>query len=307
MSFPSPTLPAPPLADYQLSFKGLTMGGVVDGSRYQLVKLPKGIDVPAIVGGDVQRALDQGELIGIDLLSGRDIELEQIITDLAGTIDDARQKLGGVMSVAGAVEAPLYLALPSGVFACMARPKKHATGISVNTLIAGGEVALSMLHATDPRWYRAPTKTQTVGLGGSEPLAGLKFPVKFPLKFAAGIGAGVMDIANNGTIEMRPVLIVTGPCKNPRISNLSIVGAPELAFEITLAEGDTLTIDTDFQTVTYLPVGAPFGVSRRDTLVMGSEWWNLPPGVSVLEFRSSDLTAVAGVLTCQSADAYAAL
>lgn len=306
MSFPSPALPAPALADYQCSFKGLVFGGIVDGGRYHLVKLPKGIDVPAIVGGDVQRALDQGELIGVDLLGGRDIELEQIITGAEGTLDDARQKLAGVMGAAGVVESPLYLQLPSGVFACMCRPRKHATGITSNTLIAGGEVALSMLHATDPRWYAVPTKSATVGLPTS--LGGMHFPAVFPIVFGGGGVGGVLDVRNNGTIEMRPILVVTGgpvPCVKPEMANISLPGAPTMTFDITLSEGDTLTIDTDFQTVIYTPAGAPAGASRRNTLTPGSRWWNLPTGLSVITFKAS--AGEGATLTVQSADAFAGL
>lgn len=307
MSFPNPALPAPPLVDYQLSFKGLVFGGVVEGTPYQLVKL-KGLTPPDVVGGDVQRALDTGELIGLDLLPGKDIELETVIQADVTSLDHARQVLSGALTGGGVIESPLYLQLPSGAFAMMARPKKHApvgSDIDVNALIAGGNTYLSMLHATDPRWYAVPTKSQTVGLG-HKGLGGLTFPVKPPFVFTHGIEVATIIAHNNGMIEMRPVFIITGPCLNPSISNLSIPGAPTLAFNIELEAGDMLTIDTDFQTVSYRPAGAPFAVSRRDTVAPGSEWFNLPPGASTI-VGSSTTATVGATLTCQSADAYAGI
>lgn len=226
------------------------------------------------------------------------------IPNAAVTLDTQRQALGAIMNVSGGTEFPLYLQLPSGCFACMARPKKYnPPPIDVSALVGGGGVANLMFHATDPRWYAAPSKTASVGLPA--PLGGLTFNVTFPASFGGGGVGGLLNVTNAGPFEMRPVFVITGPCVNPRITNLSITGAPYLQFNLTLAAGDTLVVDTDFQTAVYTPAGSTIGSSRRNTRAPGSTWFNLQPsGVNQIEFNTADGTQVAGTLTVQSADAW---
>jgi hypothetical protein len=301
---PSPSLTPPALADYQMSFRGLTFGGVVPGSAYQLQGL-KGIDMPPVMSGDVQRALDQGEFAGLDLSGGRDVEVTLVINPDGTSLDHARQALAGVLAVGGNTEEPLYLQLPSGVFACMARPRKYAAPVDITTVLANGCVSNALLHATDPRWYAMPTKTATVGL--PEPLGGVSFPISFDLSFGGGSTGGLLTVENNGTFECRPIFTITGPCTNPVISNLSIPGAPSLGFNITLGSGDTLVVETDYQSILYTPAGASGGASRRGSLMTGSTWWNLSPGSSTIEFTTSDGTQVSGTLTVVSADSFMGL
>jgi hypothetical protein len=116
-----------------------------------------------------------------------------------------------------------------------------------------------------------------------------------------------VTVYNSGLFEMRPVLVVTGPCTNPVISNLSIPGAPWIGVTITLNAGDTLAIDMDFQTVVYTSAGTSASVSRRNAVMNGETWWNLPPGPNIVEFTTGDGVPVAGTLAVQSADAFLTL
>lgn len=303
MPFPSPSLTVPALSPYQFSYRGVAFGGLERGMPYQLKSL-KGVDMAPVTSGDQQRALDQGELVGVDLSAGRDIEIDLIVQSDGVSIDHARQELGGALGVAGTTEEPLYLQLPSGAYACMCRPRKYNFPIDVNMFVARGIEVPALLHATDPRWYAVPTKTATIG-SPSTP-GGLVFPAPFPWRFSGDVPE-VLSVYNNGKFEMRPVFIVTGPCRNPVIQNLSLAGAPWLGFNITLNTGDTLTINTDFETVLYTPNGGS-GESKRNARMEGSTWFNLPAAsLSEIIFTTSDGRHVAGTLTCQSADAYMVL
>jgi hypothetical protein len=303
MAFPSPSLPAPALLDYELYYRGLTFGGITD-KPYQLKAIPKGLEAMGITGGDVQRALDQGELKGIDLASGRDVEIVQILGSDEISVDHARQAFAGVMTPGGATEDPLYLQLPSGIFVTMARPRKHAMKLDVNTLVAEGDEQTALWHATDPRWYAAPTKSASVTLaeGGG---GGLTFPAKPPFTFGGGTVGHTIEARNNGTVEMRPVLVFTGPIVNPGAENASLAGGPGIRFDLTLGEGDTLTVDMDFEKALLLTAGSEVPVSRRNSRVPGSIWWNMPPGLNVVRFLAEPGST--GSLTLQWADAYAGL
>ena len=316
MSFPSPSLPAPALGLYQFSFNDLAFGGIVPSTPYQLKDIAiGGIDLSAIQSGDLQRPLDDGEFAGVDVAQGRDIPIDLTITADSTSLDHARQALGGAFAPAGATEAPLFLTLPSGTFATMCRPRKLAYAIDINTVLAKGTPANVLLHSTDPRWYASPSKSATTGLPSTTGPGGLAFPVSFPASFGSGSVGGLLDVWNLGTVAMFPTLLFTGPCTNPSAANLSLPGAPALTFDITLNAGDTLLVDTDFQTVTYTTAGSTAGSPRANTEAYGSTWWNLAPAngprgigaANVIEFSTADPTAVAGTLTVASADAYAAL
>lgn len=304
MAFP-PVAAVPSLQTFQMSYGGVTFGGVVAGSTYQFQSLDGVLDVPAAVTADAQRDLDQGEFIGLDVLPGRDMTIQQVVrAATAAALDAARQALGAVLGPAGTTEQPLYLQLASGTFACMARPRRHVCPLDINTVLAKGTIATTQFHASDPRWYAVPTKQATVGLPG--PLGGLTFPVTFPASFGGGGGGGILQVTNAGQFEMRPVLIVTGPCTNPRVTNLTLPGAPGIGFNLVMATGDTLVIDTDFQSVLYFTAGSALGASRRGSLTSDTVWWNLVPGLNQIELTTTDALGAA-LLTVQSADAWVSL
>lgn len=305
MPFPSPALAAPSLANYQMQFGGLKFAGIDRTTAYQMVSLT-GIDAVDTDSGDSQRAQDPGEFVGLDVLKGRDITLQQVVKSITGqTLDVARQAMAGAFLAGGATEQPLYIKLPSGLFACMARARRHNFPLDISMVMAGGGTVTTLWHATDPRWYAIPTKTATVGLPA--PLGGLSFPVTFPASFGGGGVGGILQVTNAGLMEMRPIIVFTGPCTNPVATNLSIAGAPYVGFTIALAAGDTLVVDTDFQSAVYYASGSTIGTSRRNALTSGSTWFNLPRGLNQIEFNSSDGTQVAGTMTVQSADAYPGL
>jgi hypothetical protein len=174
-------------------------------------------------------------------------------------------------------------------------------------VLAGGTVASTLLHSTDPRWYAAPSLSQSAALPAAVG-GGLAIPAAVPWSLGAGGVGAILNVVNSGRFESRPLLIVTGPCTNPVISNLSIAGAPWIGVSIALNAGDTLTIDTDWQSVVYTTAGSTIGSPRRNALQWGSTWWNLPANsTSVIEMTTSDPAPVAGTLTVQSASAYLSL
>jgi len=315
MSFPSPSLAPPALSLYQVSFGGLTFGGINSASTYQLQSMT--IDMPDVASGDVQRAVDQGEFAGMDVLPGADITIVQLVTTSglprfavptvaqAAAIDAACQALGGVMGPAGATEIPLWLQMASGTFVRMCRPRKHNCPWDINRAFAGAPVATSMLHSTDPRWYAAPSQSQSVGLSTGVP-GGLAVSSATPAPWvlAAGLAANVVNVVNSGLFESRPVLVINGPCVNPVVTNSSLPGAPWVGVNQTLNPGDTLTIDMDWRSVVLRSAGSTVGAPRRNQIMQGSTWWNLPSQSSnAIVFTSQDVGTAAGTLTIQSASA----
>jgi hypothetical protein len=320
MAFPAPSLTPPTLSYGQWSYRGITFGGIVKGASFQLVSAT-GIDQAAMSSGDVARPEDQGEFKGLDTLSGVDITVSHLVTANTGgapitpaaagaILEPLRQAMGAMMIPTGSTEYPLYVQMAGGIYARMARPRKHNFPWDIQSFLAGGTPVSSLWHATDPRWYAQPSKSATVSV--PSPLGGMTFPATFPLSFGGGDAGGMLSVYNNGTIEMRPQFVITGPCSDPSISNLSIAGSPVIQVGINLNVGDTLTIETDFQSILYRAAGTTVATSRANLLASGSTWFNLLPasgpegigGPNVLQFLCSSSAATCAV---QSADAYASL
>jgi hypothetical protein len=146
--------------------------------------------------------------------------------------------------------------------------------------------------APDPLRYGADLHTETCGL--PRPARGMAFPVRFPLVFGQGEG-GVLALVNSGTATVRPVWTITGPCGQPVIRNDST--GERMAFSLSLAEGDVLTVDSAARTV-FLGEA-----SRRAALLPRSKWFGLPPGSTTIGFEALDNT-VTGRLTARWRDAW---
>jgi hypothetical protein len=179
----------------------------------------------------------------------------------------------------------------------MARPRKHAPPMDASTIVAKRSLLTTMFHATDPRWYSTPTQTVTVGL--PEPSSGLEPPVTPPVTIE-GSGGGLITCVNAGPMYMYPRFVITGPCTNPKISNLSLPGAPSVSFGISLNPGDTLSIDMDWESVILVTAGSTVGSSRRSTKRAGSTWFAFPQeSTSTVEFTTEDTSPVAATLTAE--------
>jgi hypothetical protein len=303
MPIPSPSLSVPTLLEYQLSYSGLTFGGIASGLPYQLEESPEGLyDTAEITSGDAKRPLDRGEFPGIDTFGGRTVHLEVLVQSDGVSFDHARQALSGAMRAAGSIEEPLWFRTPAGVFAVMARPRKFSCPMNVESVFGKFAKASMQLHCTDPCVYSAPSLEATTEVPGE--VGGMKFPATFPLTFGAAVG-GHTTAHNFGDEECRPVLVITGPVKQPRISNNTLPGNPTLEFAITLAAGDVLTVDTDWQTAVLVTKGTTEGASVRKTLVRGSTWFGLEPGENAIQFGSQDTSATGGKLAIQYSSTYA--
>jgi hypothetical protein len=310
MSFPSSTLSAPSLSTYQMQYNGLTLG---PGTGYRIQKL-EGLDLPNVRSGDVARPRDHGELIGLDLMAGRDVVLTlQVATD-GTSLQHALSAFASAFGSAGVTEAPLYLQLPNlPLLAVMCRPRQRTVPIDLEGYTVAGVASVAVqLHATDPRLYVAPSIASTTS--APTPAGGLTFPVTFPVSFGGGSSTADLFPNNVGNIEMRPILVITGPCTNPKVANdqtgwsLTFTNPSQSSF--TLYAGDTLTVDLDSHSVQYLVSGTTVPSSERGWVVPGSIWPNatgiagLEPGVQTIQFSTTDSGVVAATLTLEYASAY---
>ena len=308
MAFPSPSITPPTLADWQFSFNGELIGASQPAGVLQVSGLG---DLATVRSGDVPRPRDHGELIGLDVYGGRDIQISVAAFTDGISLQHTLLAIADAMPIGLVTEQPLWFQIPGypAPLCSMVRPRKRATPWDFNFAAAAFAKPVAQFHSTDPRIY-GPGQSATVGLPA--PSGGLAFPATFPLTFGTVAPSGVTCV-NAGNTESRPLLVITGPVTNPSVRNATITGTPTLSFSnpnqtsYTVLSGDQLVIDLDLHSILYYTGGISSGsppASRGSWLVAGSTWWDMPSGNNLIQFLSQDALSVAGTCTVEWASAY---
>lgn len=223
-----------------------------------------------------------------------------------GNLAGSLAALRSAVSTEGSTEYPLWIQLPNfPLVACMARVVQKVDPKYDVTADIGGLIRQIPIgfEATDPYFYSAPTVATTIGL--PTPGIGFTFPITFNWSFGGGSSANMASITNAGNVPCWPVLVITGPCLNPTVSNLTVTGNPTLSFNATLNAGDMLIVDCDMATILFVPSGSSVASPEPNILMPGSTFFGIPPGGnSILAFNSQDTSPAAGTLTVWSANAY---
>lgn len=131
------------------------------------------------------------------------------------------------------------------------------------------------LWAGDPRAYSTVAKTASTVFPSA--VGGLTWPATWPAVWDAVVSSGQLQLVNVGNETAWPVWRIDGPVVNPAIVNADTGEA--LRFDLTLAAGEWLTVDTGSHRV--LANGDP-GASRRTTFY--GDWWGLLPGRTAVRF-----------------------
>jgi Phage tail protein len=138
-------------------------------------------------------------------------------------------------------------------------------------------------QADDPRRYLA--EEQTASTPAPQPEPGLTWPLRWPLSFGQAISTGDATADNTGSAPTHPVITFLGPCDNPTVTDRST--GRRLRYEISLAAGDRLVVDTGAGTVVLND-----DASRRHTAAADSgpeELFAFAPGSAAeLSFRPDD-------------------
>jgi hypothetical protein len=276
-------------------YRGLIFGGIEripafpsPVPTFQVVSI-QGFDQPAVTSGDLQRPLDSGQFIGVDVLGGRDVIVQVAIgANSPSALDAARAQVAAIMTPdpAGVTEYPLFFTTPGGTqYGVNARPRKYGFKIDVNSLLAYGVIATLQFSSVDPRIYSTPTQL---------------------LQLSASSGAVAGTAPNNGSMEMRPLFEIEAGSGDPApltVQQADLPGTPAIAFTAEMLAGDTILVDTDFHTAWYVPAsGGPY--DALSTLSDGSQWWNIPAGDVGPNNIHFTVTSGDGVLNLYYADAF---
>lgn len=307
MSFPAPTVQAPTLATWQAQLGALTIG---EETPWGFDKVT-GVGITAVRSGDSTRPRDTGQWAGLDLLGGRTIVLGLTVVADTTSLESSQNRLAAALQPGGKTETPFWFKLPGHPQLCsMVRLRKRSFPVDL-TWSAGLAFVQLQLRSKDPLLY-GDTQVGTVGL--PLPLGGLGFNATFPLSFGGGSATGDLVITNTGNAPMRPILVITGPCTDPKVANdqtgWSLKFSNPSQTGLTLQSGDTLTVDLSARTVTLVTSGTTVGSAREFWTVAGSVWPTktgpdgLAAGLQTIQFSSSDATYQSGQLAVRWAPSF---
>ena len=273
-----------PLADWQLTYNGLTLGA---GTAYGISDLRGLDDLPELRTSDTPRPQDHGEYPGIDYAAGRTVDVALTVTAATDAAFRAAIQALEDATILRTAETALSFQNPgmASPRRVNARPRRRSIPNDWDHVFRIGRVALQF-HATDPRVYddnQSSSSTAAATSGG-----GRTYNRVYNLTYAAGGAGGSITATNNGNFPTRPTARIDGPVTDPRIEN--VTAGKFLQFSgLTLAAGDWL--DIDFANRTVLLNGT---ASRYGFLTSTSSFWELAPGANEIKFTSGSAT---GTLT----------
>lgn len=252
------------------SFNGLSWGL---GTKYQIIGV-KGIeDLPPVSASDQSKAQTDGSFRGQDELDERTIMLDFL---LQGTNNADYTALVAAFNVAFkrsfVNDLPLLWADNSRLINCTCRGRNHDYDTSWQA--TWGKVHV-LLVASDPLIYENVLNSTTLNIPAAS--GGLSWPLSWPLSWGSAV-SGSANFVNSGTETTYPVITFNGPLTNPSMIKNSPAPAQSLTFNIVLAGGDTLVVDTAAKTITLN------GTANRYSSLVSSQWFGLDPGTSQLSF-----------------------
>jgi hypothetical protein len=277
--------------DWELELEGL----LISAAQGYDIRMIDGLGgTPAVISGDQRVARRHGTTAGDDYLPGRTITLE---IDVLNSNHTARALLIDAFNAVfkpGAAEAPLVFQLPSVAGGAKrrigVRTVARKAPIDLQHLYAITELSL-LLKATDPRIYDNTETVDQVSLPTTE--GGLSFNASLNFSFGAVSTGGTINAVNSGTFDTPVVFRINGPCVDPRITNVAT--SQTLALTMSIDSGDYVEIDTDARSVLLN------GTASRYQYLTTSEWFDLPPGTTELDFRAATTTAATLTATYRSA------
>ncbi|MFE7509757.1 hypothetical protein ACFU8I_00725 [Streptomyces sp. NPDC057540] len=244
--------------------------GSVDsaGVAWRLQEL-QGWDSAEVRADTQQREADHGAWPSPVYLGERPITAAGVIeaADRA-SLDDAMERLRSAVALTDTLLV-VYESTPKQAVV-------RRSGKLVMTYVTDRIASYSlMVTAPDPRRYATVLQSDETMLPITT--GGLAPPITPPVVIVSTSVSGVIDAANEGTIETRPVLVIDGPVDSPRILAQMPDGTVRfLTYSQSLGDGEQLVIDTDAHSVILNG-----DVSRRRFLSTPTGWPVIPAGSGV--------------------------
>lgn len=254
--------------DYQYEYRGVLLGS---STSYKTEKVEGLLSMPSLEVFDSERQDDHGAYAGRSLLRPRIIQADvSILVETVTASTDIetimRTLFTALNPMPGRTTAQLVFQRPgSGKRYVNARPTRRSfpSVFEVPHGLARGSIEWK---CADPRIYSLTESTTSISL------------------VSVSSNSGV--VTNGGDFPHAPILEITGPAVNPRISNVQDSNR-SIKLDITLSAAETLVVDTFNKTVTLA------GVNRYDVVRNDNQWWQLQPGANTVTMNRTGTTGSA--------------
>lgn len=254
-------------------------------------------DSPAFDSGTVNRSDAHGAFPGRLLAQPRTITLDGIIVRTEpGRMGAAVRQLAAATAVRDD-ELPLVIRLDSSPpllswARCLRRAIPIGTGGYGVGVVQG---AALQWEASDPRRYSLDERRIETHLPQAEPGLDWAGTLAWPLNWGTPGATGIMTALNEGDAPAHPTIVFRGPVERPILTNIATGEAVE--YDLVLADGDELLVDTANGTVTLNGSASRLYTATRSSTP--EQAFAFPPGATDLAFRaapgSSDSRASATV------------
>lgn len=291
---------------------GLSVGGAIeweatDPRRYDLIEQVATATLPAPERGLVwdtapAQVLDEDQAAGVGALWRWWTDGDPVLTgDGVGAVTIHPQTAGGELVWTAADSTYGW---PVSVGAEVAFTSALAAELGATIVLRWWDASDTYLaDATGPAGAERFTATAPAGAAWVQPVVllpdALPDPVPigassllisvaagsltWPLDFGTPGSTGNVSVINGGDAATHPVVEFRGPVERPSLTNVAT--GDVLEYDMPLAEGDVLTIDTAAGTVTLNATASRlYTVTSRS---VPEQSWTLPPGPAQLQFRAA--------------------
>lgn len=231
-----------------------------------------GADAPAMRTNDLTKPLGHGSIAGVDRFEPRQIGGVMLIEGSSQS-DLSRKKndLAKVMRPVRIGESDAILTwwhwgsmAPQRL---TGRPRRLEYNVGKAAILAHLNNVGWMFEAQDPRFYSSTEQSRTATI-------------------EAGQSTVSSTIINTGNMESEPILELTGPWTNPRITSTQDANR-QIRIDITLSASQTLIVDIKNRTATLA------GVNQAAAIRADNQWWELLPGSNLISASRTGTTGAA--------------
>jgi hypothetical protein len=202
---------------------------------------------------------DEGFLLEPRMLSLR----EAIMTSSYSALFTSRKKL---LEIFKPSNNPIQLrfTLPDGAMRQIDCYFHSELGLSSRDQLGPKQRAVVRLRAPDPTFYNPTLKEEVWSVSGVGSF--LVFPITFPILFTSSIINEGRVVAYAGTWFTYPIIRLTGPLQNPRVTNVTLNKKVELLFTISAGKYVDIDLSPDKKTVVDSD-----GINRIGTVTADSD------------------------------------
>ncbi|MFD9789620.1 hypothetical protein ACFWXK_01590 [Streptomyces sp. NPDC059070] len=242
-------------------------------------------DGPALDSGSVPRADGHGSYPGRLLAQARTITVEGIVIRTEPAQMDRAVRALSAATALRDEEMPLVIRLDSAApLLSWARCMRRAVPVGVGGygvgVVRGGAL---QFEASDPRRYSLTEQYIETRLPQAEPGLDWKTGLAWPLDWGPSGASGNLTARNDGDAPAHPLITFRGPVERPSLTNITT--GVVLEYDLVLADGDALVVDTAAGTVTLNGSASRlYTVSPRS---VPEQLFTFPPGATDLAFRAA--------------------